>query len=381
MKTDFTPADLKTYNHTTYQLIKDDQILHINARMQKDKPMQRTKKIKEEFSLVLDTDILGEIQFVDNHLNAQKDIVVQDVENQLYLISNLGVVQWKKKLPGPIMGPIQQVDLYRNGRLQLIFSTSKHVHVIDRLGRDVGSFPLKFKDDITQPLAIFDYDNNKDYRFLVTQKNKLLMYDVLGQRVKGFKYNSQSYIGNTPKHFRHQGKDYIVFKADDKLQILNRRGQVRISVEESIDFSNQDLYFYKNQWTTLDKKGDLVQIDTRGRVSRQSLGFSPKTELTTSSKTLVALWDNYLQIKDQKIVLAFGQKTPPKLFNLNDTIYIAVTDLESNTIWFYDSQGHALAGFPVYGTSTIDLENADTDKALEFVGQSSPSSIIMYQLY
>jgi len=381
LNTNFSAADLLAYKFSTLQLIKDDQVVHLNALLQKNKPKGTDKKIREEFSLVLDADILSEIQFVDNHLTNQKDIVVQDIENHLYLISNQGVVQWKKKLPGPILGQIQQVDLYKNGRLQLAFATPKRVHVLDRLGRDVGPFPLKFNDDISQPLAIFDYDANRNYRFLITQKNSLLMYDGRGQRVKGFNYSSESNIENTPKHIRHRGKDYIVFMTGENLAILNRRGQVRVPVREAVEFSNQDLYFYNNQFTTLNKTGELIQVDSKGRVSRQTLGFSAKTQMTASRKTLVAQWENYLQVKDQKIFLDFGQKTPPKLFYLNDTIYINVTDLDSNTIWFYDSQGRALAGFPVYGTSTIDLANADMDKALEFVGQSSSTSIVMYQLY
>lgn len=381
LKTDFETSDLLAYNYSTYQLIRDDHVIHLNAQIQKDKPKVNAKKIREEFSLTLDADIMSEVQFVNNHSNAQKDLVVQDIENQLYLISNQGIVQWKKKLPGPILGRIQQVDLFKNGKLQLAFSTSNRVYILDRLGRDVGAFPLKFNDAMSQPLAIFDYDNRQDYRFLVTQKNTLLMYDSRGKRVKGFKYKPKSEIASIPKHFRYRGKDYIVFKAGKKLQILDRRGQVRVAVEESIDFSNQDIYFYKNQWTTLDNKGDVVQIDTKGRVSRQTKGFSSTTKLTTSSKTLVAQWDNYLQIKDQKFTLNFGQKTPPKLFYLNDKIYIAITDIDSNSIWFYDSEGHSFTGFPVFGTSTIDLNNADADEALEFVGQSGPDNIIMYQLY
>ena len=39
-----------------------------------------------------------------------------------------------------------------------------------------------------------------------------------------------------------------------------------------------------------------------------------------------------------------------------------------------------MAGFPVYGSSVIDLENADDDKALEMVVQSEASSFLIYQI-
>ena len=83
----------------------------------------------------------------------------------------------EKKLSGPIIGRINQVDLYKNGRFQMVFSTENRVYVLDIIGKDVGPFPLKFKDKITQAVSVFDYDKNRNYRFLVTQGQSLLMYD------------------------------------------------------------------------------------------------------------------------------------------------------------------------------------------------------------
>ena len=207
------------------------------------------------------------------------------------------------------------------------------------------------------------------------------MYNGKGKQVKGFSYNSKSKIKTSPKHMRFKSKDYIVFVEGNQLQILNRRGQTRIRVKEPINFSKQEIYFYKNQFSTLNSKGDLVQIDEKGRVSFQSLGFEPGSQMTASNKTLIAQWDNKLHIKNQKVELEYGDFSPPKLFYLKDKIYISTTDLQSKKVWFYDSQGNVMPGFPVYGDSSIDLVNADTDSALEFVCKSGAESLIMYQLY
>jgi hypothetical protein len=43
------------------------------------------------------------------------------------------------------------------------------MYVVDENGKDVAPFPIKFRDDITQSLAIFDYDNNRKYRFIIKQ--------------------------------------------------------------------------------------------------------------------------------------------------------------------------------------------------------------------
>ena len=70
----------------------------------------------------------------------------------------------EKKAVCAILGRINQVDLFRNGRLQMAFSTPNKVYVLDRLGRDVGAF-LNFKDKITQAVSVFDYDKIKDTVF------------------------------------------------------------------------------------------------------------------------------------------------------------------------------------------------------------------------
>ena len=379
--TAITSEAVKPFQNSSFQIIKDDNTVHLNGLIQKYRSPSDSKKVTELFSISLDAPIIGNAQFITNHQTKQKDIVAQDIKNQLYLISNQGVVQWKKKISAPILGGVKQIDLFKNGRLQMVFNTENRLYILDRFGRDVGPFPLKFKDEISQPLAVFDYDKNRNYRFLVTQGSDLLMYNGKGKQVKGFSYNSKSKIKTSPKHMRFKSKDYIVFVEGNQLQILNRRGQTRIRVKEPINCSKQEIYFYKNQFSTLNSKGDLVQIDEKGRVSFQSLGFEPGSQMTASNKTLIAQWDNKLHIKKQKVELEYGDFSPPKLFYLKDKIYISTTDLQSKKVWFYDSQGNVMPGFPVYGDSSIDLVNADTDSALEFVCKSGAESLIMYQLY
>ena len=228
-----------------FQGINDDNFTHINGVTQQFRSRRIANTISEEFSVALDADIITDPQFVDNHQTRGKDIAVQDINNVLYLISNSGKILWKKQLNGTILGKIEQVDLYKNGRLQMAFATSKRVYVLDRNGNNVSPFPLKFNDDITQPLSVFDYDKNKRYRFMVTQGQNILLYDKTGKIVKGFNYRNSGSIKTQPKHFRISNKDYIVFAAGDKMQILDRRGKIRINTNDAFDFSGQPIYAYK----------------------------------------------------------------------------------------------------------------------------------------
>lgn len=379
--TTLNKKDLSAYKLSGLQLVKDDHIVHINSILQKSKSKQSKTQISESFSLTLSNAILMDPLFVTNHRTKKKDILVQDIDYNLYLISNKGVVLWKKKLKGAVLGKVEQVDLYRNGRLQLAFSTPNRLYIIDRNGRNVERFPLEFKDEITQPLAVFDYDKQRNYRFLVTQNKELLMYDSKGKSVKGFKHEATQPVSSQPKHFRVRGKDYIVFSSGDKLKLLDRRGSIRVKVKEAIDFSGVEIYFYNSLFTTTNTKGDLIQVNTKGAVSRQTLGLDPKHDITSSSKTLVTRSDNTLSIKSNAVDLEYGSYSPPSLFYLRDKIYISITDLQAQKIWLFDSQAKPFLSIPVFGTSAIDLANADADRPLEFVTKGDANSLILYQLY
>lgn len=372
---------LSSYKLSGLQLVKDDHIVHVNSILQKSKSKHSNTQISETFSLTLSNTILMDPIFVTNHRTKTKDILVQDIDYNLYLISTKGVVLWKKKLKGAVLGRVEQVDLYRNGRLQLAFATPKRLYVIDRNGNNVERFPLEFKDEITQPLSVFDYDKQRNYRFLITQHKNLLMYDSKGKSVKGFNYLATQAVSSQPKHFRVRGKDYIVFSAGNRLKLLDRRGSIRVKVRESINFSGAAIYLYKSLFTTTNTKGDLVQVNTKGAVSRQSLGLDSKHDITCSSKTLVTRSDNKLSIKSNPIDLEYGSYSPPNLFYLRDKIYISITDLQAQKIWLFDSQAKRFPGVPVFGTSAIDLANADADRPLEFVTKGDPNSLILYQLY
>ncbi|ULC59139.1 DUF3352 domain-containing protein [Flaviramulus sp. BrNp1-15] len=372
---------LNGYNTSAIQFIYDNNFAHVNAIVKKNEVKATSNSISEELNIKLETDILNNPQFVTNHITKEKDIVVQDINNNLYLISNKGKIRWKKQLQGPVLGKIEQIDIYKNGRLQLAFATPKRVYVIDRNGNDVSPFPARFNDEITQPLSVFDYDKNKNYRLLVTQGKNVLMYNAKANIVKGFTFKSANgKIISQPKHFRIGSKDYITIKTLNKLYILDRTGKTRVTPKTQNSYSNQPIFLYNNTFTTTSLDGQLISVDTRGNVSLKNINLSEKHTLETSSKTLVALSENKLLIKSKTTELDFGDYSNCKLFYLNDKIYVSVTDLQSHKIYLFDSQSKLLPNFPVYGNSSIELNNIDRDRKLEFITKGESNSIILYQI-
>ncbi|MGV6832428.1 MAG: hypothetical protein ACWA5P_12800 [bacterium] len=375
-------SDFKSRNfkHIALQIIKDDEFDHLNAIISQSYKESLSNKVSEEFTVKLKNDFLRKPSFVINHQTKQKEIVVQDSENILYLISNAGKILWSKKLEGQILGEISQVDLYKNGRLQLTFTTENKWYVLDRNGNEVLPFPKSFNDKITQPLAVFDYDNNRNYRFLITQGDQILLYNRSGKIVKGFNYKKAGELSSTPEHVRYRGKDYIVFVAGNKLKILNRRGQIRIKADTNFDHSGNPVFFYNNKFTTTSKQGELIQVDVYGKFS-SSLLTSGQHAISATSKTLVTQRENNLKIKEKSVSLDFGSYTNPQIFYINNKIYVATTDIQAQQVYLYDSQSEVIPNFPVFGQSMIDMDNIDGDKALEIIVKGANNELILYEKY
>ncbi|OEY72777.1 hypothetical protein [Salegentibacter salarius] len=365
------------------QLVEEDDFAHIHGSFESQNEQNTSNnKTEEMLSVSLEAELLTEPVLVKNHLNNQMDIAVQDINNTLYLISNKGTIFWKKKLKGQILGKIQQVDLFKNGKFQLAFATPYSIEVLDRNGNTVKPFPLKFKDEITQPLSLFDYDNNRKYRFLITQNDEVFMYDKNGKSVKGFDFRkTNSEILQAPKHLRIQNKDYIIFpEKSGKLNILSRQGEHRIKVKESIDFSKNEWYEFENNFVSTNTEGKLVKVTQNGSVNIEKTDFSENHSITARPNLLVSLSENILKIKGKELSLDYGLYTEPEIFYVNDKYYISLTDLQTQKVFVFDSNAELLPGFPVYGTSEINLNNADIDQRPEFVVKGGDKEVLMYKL-
>lgn len=365
------------------QVIQQDDFAHLHAIIdQASSSALSTHEVSQVLSVELEHPLATQPFLFQNHRNDQKDIAVQDEGNILYLISNKGDIYWKKQLSGRISGDIHQVDLFRNGRYQLAFTTDHSLEIIDRDGNTVKPFPVKFKDRITQPLAVFDYDHNRKYRFVVTQNNQLFMINGDGKSVKGFGFDKAgSEIVQPPKHIRIANKDYILVpEASGKLNILSRRGSSRITVKGKFEFGENEWYENKNHFLSSDPAGDLIRIDQNGKVNREKLNLAENNKINATEDLLVSLNENILKINGKEFELDFGLYAQPQIFSENGEKYIAITDLQAQRVYVFNEKAELLPGFPVYGTSQIDLGNVDIDQRMEFAVRGEENEILLYKL-
>ena len=366
------------FTENSFQLVQDNGIIHFNAIISKGTKEDENQKISKLFDVEIDEEITMNPHFVKNHVTKKLDIVVQDAKNNLYLISKDGKVIWKKKIDQPILGKISQIDIYKNGRLQLIFNTKNKIYLLDRNGNNVKQFPKTFNDPITQPLAVFDYDNNKNYRLLVTQGRELLMYDKNGKKVSGFKYKkSSNNISSKPKHFRILNKDFIVFKIENKIKILNRKGRERINVSDVVNFSNQNIFEYNNELisTTTDQK--LVQIDINGEVNLSNL---KNLSLNSDGSNLVVLNDNSIKLSSDIVNIPFGNYDSPQLLKINRNLLITIYDNQNNKSYLFNKNLILDTSFPIYSLIPMEIGDMNSDKKVEIIISNKNKFISCYTI-
>ncbi|MDG1329692.1 MAG: hypothetical protein P8P27_05580 [Flavobacteriaceae bacterium] len=385
LKTEIATASFKKYPIAILQFNYDRDFAHVNF-VCKEKSTSNSKKIAGKVtqinSIQLENELLNNPTFFSNHRTGGKDIVVQDVTNKMYFISSGGKILWTKKLKNPILGKIEEVDLLRNGKKQLAFTTKNNFYILDRTGRAVAPFPIKFRDEITQGISVFDYDNNRKYRFLITQGKEPLMLDSKGKKVKGFRFKkTKSNIVFPPQHFRIKSKDYIIIAEENgKLNILSRIGKPRVNVSKTFDFSNTPITLEKSKLVVINKDNSKNSVGLDGKTITNKLKVT-SYHFTVKGKTKVTLDDNLMRINGVLIELPFGIYTAPTISIVNRKSYISITETQENKVYVYNKSGNLLSGFPVYGTSIIDLGDLTKNGKTNFLVKGAAKNIIVYEIH
>ena len=375
--------DSEVYPYRSFSGRVNKNIALLEFNLSKAEIKTSDEDVYTEFFVTFDQEIISDPKWLKNHLNNEFDIAFQDSDNYLNYLTNKGNLNWKKKLSGKIIGDIKQVDIYKNGRQQMMFRTNEKLYLLDRNGNEVKQLSFPINSNFSNiPISIFDYEKNRNYRFLISVDNKINMYDSNGKIVSGFRPPIfESKIINNPVHIRINGKDYIVVQLEDgSLKILDRRGRDRIIVDNKIQYSGNSIYSYLEQFTTTDKLGNLIKIDTKGNLIKENINLSVENFIDIVDNNIVYLNENRLTIKGINVELPFSKFSKPKIFIDSKTTLISITDLTNNEIYLYRDNGKLLKGFPIKGSSVIDIKDSDNDGKLEIISAIDNFSIVSYEI-
>ncbi|HAN18875.1 MAG: hypothetical protein A2X13_07750 [Bacteroidetes bacterium GWC2_33_15] len=324
----------------------------------------------------LDTVIDFKPCLVTNHYSKENEVFVQDVNNKIYLINKVGRILWRIQLNEKINSNIYQVDFYKNGKLQLLFSTESQIHLIDRNGNYVERYPVKLRSKATAGLSIFDYEKNLDYRLFIPCTNKnIYAYDIRGNLVNGWAFEqSDNLISTPPEHFKVNTNDYIVFADKFRMYILNRRGEERLRIKNQFMKSKNNKFFLdtgteKERLITTDTSGTIKLIYFNGSVEEKQIRkfssnhfFDFQDIDADGLKDYIFLDNKSLEIYNQegKTIFTYNFSNPitdPPLYYYfsYDDRKIGIVSRDTNEIFLINNDGTIYNGFPLNGSTLFTI--------------------------
>lgn len=325
----------------------------------------------KEISVSLPSTISSKIFIVRNHNDKSNEIVVQDSLHQIYLINTKGEILWKRQLDGFIKGELIQVDYFANGKLQLLISTEKSLHIIDRLSNYVKPYPvsLGFSNEL---IRLVDYDHSKKYRFLLADKQGVVrMTDKEGGLLEGWEgLKLGGELLAAPRHYRIAAKDYIIVaQKSGKVQLFTRRGELLKGFPTDLKTRPLGDFYYEEQskdnaagFVVIGAEGYRLKVDLKGEeLSRETL---IKSSIETQFKLVPEDTDKGYVIakQDNKSVTLLSEKLEPILTNefigLNQTdskyhdfgagkIYYVLIDQDQDLGYVYGANGVLLTAQPI----------------------------------
>jgi hypothetical protein len=372
---------LGAFRQADYVGTVEGEVFYVALSLQKPNDEgKKTQAVELAGTATFNTPVSWGPYAVLNHKTQALEWVVQDEENQLYLLDTTGEEIWKKQLDGAILGPVYQVDLYRNKRLQLAFTTDKSFQVLDRNGNPVSGYNKKGMRT-SSTLGIFDYDNQRNYRLVLSSGNTLSMYDRSMKKVSGWrKTKLKSALKYPAKHIRIGNRDYIALvQKSGKGELLHRTGKTRIKIPTDVKLT-QEIYPYQSGFVSIDDKNRLVQISTTGKLTKTALPFETRYTIAANRNTLVTLTENKVSINDQLVELDFGVYAPPQIQVVNNRTYILIWDNQSDKVYVFNRDAKLLDSFPVIGRKWAMLGQAVPGSAIYLAAQNNKQELRIYKM-
>ncbi|MFV0593625.1 MAG: DUF3352 domain-containing protein [Draconibacterium sp.] len=364
---------LRKFDAFSWQIICEKDLFFNSACLNFDSRPQSSSRAAWQTNLGAAIEMKPQIVINYNNKSTQ-NVLVQDKSNQLHLISENGTKIWSIPISGKIMGDIFQIDFFRNGKLQFLFNTREKLYLIDRNGNNVSGFPVVFTSPATNSVNVFDYDNNRKYRYFVACENrKVIAYDHNGKIIQGWNFDKTNSEVTTPvQHFRVAGKDYIVFKDRSKIYIQDRRGTARVKTAASFENSDNPLILNLDGTAKIvatDKNGIVNYLYFDGRYAQKSTNkYSSKHLFNVSDLNgngipdFIFVDENRLDVIEENGKKLYSEKFDntlseyPNVYTVSgNEKMVGISDTKAEKIYLFKPNGKQYDGFPMHGSSAFSI--------------------------
>lgn len=337
-----------------------------------------------------------------NHNNGQHYVVLQDTLDRVHAIDAAGKVMWVYQADGPLQSDVVQVDLLKNNKVQLVFSTSKAIHGVDVLGRSIQGFPIKAgsRRTLTSPVMVADYDNNKNYRFIAgTSDGALLNYKSDGKPTAGWNFKPSGSAPIHTAHLRVGNADFIfVSFKDGSVQLLKRNGEVRHKTALRLPVYSGTPAF---RVTGSIAGSSVIVCDTSGTVIEANFGNGAPVERSVLREAEVVLLGDLSRNRMQDMIFTQGSvvsaydakekelfrrdfKSPVlpdlRLYQFAHATRVGVVIPALGEVHLLEFDGTTADGFPLFAGGPCIIRDFTGNGRLEVVTTDGRGMVVCYRL-
>lgn len=364
----FQGADVK--GNAGLQLIRQNNYLFTNLMIQ-TRPLEETKPVSLAWHTAIDSTAVLAVNDRLNNNSRTHDLVALTADKMLARVTSDGRTGWQTELPGEPVSDLWQVDFYRNKKLQIMGCTRDKLFLIDRNGKSVENFPVKLPAPVLGKPALFDYENNRDYRIIyLSQNNQLICIDKSGKKVQGWNPpESLGVMAGEIGYFCSGKLEYIAVPSKKGWVLLNRRGGIRMTFKCSYTPSANPLFLEKrptgDRLVGTDMTGGIYFMSFNGSCENQK-GLNLDESHTFSLTDLNGDGQNDLLFADRDTVWVQNRKgenlmvwsagvpvtESPVVFKSGTTdLVLGIWSKQAGKLWLVYPNGQIVNGFPVECTA------------------------------
>ena len=358
------------------------------------------KKIEGLWQYTLDAEAASAPQALKAN-DGSENIFISDADNNAYLFNSIGKLLWKKQMDGLLSGTACVIDLYDNDNTQYLFASKNSLYLVDKDGKDAGNYPLHLGSKSTSGVAMFDFSNNKNYKYFVgTQNNRIYGYNGNGKPIPG--WNPQ--MIDAPLVMPMQS---FTTKDETYLYGVSNRGTMYIwktsgdralkPIEMKTRFMNPFKVIPGDKFSgynlvSVDTSGTLYGVDMQREIKRRDfkvssgkvffeyadLDANEKNEYIISNGKSIAAYEK--EKKPWKVKAESKITFAPQIFIVDGNPWIGYVSEDRNKIYLVSKSGKLYKDFPLTGNRPFVVQDFNSDGSYELVTAADGRKLIMYKL-
>jgi hypothetical protein len=258
-----TKGLLNDFGGLSVQLSGLNDLVYVSIHLQHNPDYKEESLV--EWKAELESSAVGEPWILTNPKTDEYVVVIQDVNNKIYIFSEAGKLLRKLQSDGPVLGDVLAVNNNMGEDFAILFNTTGQIFMLDQEGRSYPGFPVRLNPQATAGVTVVFDKEWDDYQIVVPCTDQSVhSFSFRGRESLDWQFPRTSEIMVVPvEHLVVGGRDYLMLTdINSEIRLADEFGNIRMNLKGTIERSaNNNFYLNKTN-----SKGILISTDNRGKL-------------------------------------------------------------------------------------------------------------------